>query len=135
MTSQHIGFPAPDGVQKPDAGILLLERLFLQVRAAQAGPLQLTPLGLLGQPGGVFLFDATRLDHGRHGGTVVYDVNEIERRSAAAAAARAPGVRNDRGSRSATVSLLAPGSRRPDRIHSERLNSVGYAVCNRRRAA
>jgi hypothetical protein len=42
----------------------------------------MTPLSLLGQQGGVFLFDTTRLNHGRHGGTFVFSVNYIKRRSA-----------------------------------------------------
>ena len=75
---EHMGFAPAGGVPEPDAGILFLQRLFLQVKAAQGGDLQMTALGLAGEQRRMAFFDSTGLHNRRHRTSVVYSVNDVK---------------------------------------------------------
>lgn len=65
--AEHIRLPAPDRVSKADSGILLFQRLFLQIKAAQGGHFQMTALGLARKQRRVVFVDPAGLYNRLHG--------------------------------------------------------------------
>jgi len=78
--AEHMRLASTGGVTKADAGEFLLQCLFLEVKTAQRGDLQMASPGLSRQQRGMAFVDATGLNDGWHAPRVVYNVNTVKQR-------------------------------------------------------